>query len=115
MGEKGELYMSRLASFLVASAVAFVCVASSQAASDRAVLRGSAPPWANSHNLVGSASPGEAVGFRVYLGWRDAAGAEAFARSVSRPGRSAYRQYLTPARSEEHTSELQSPDHLVCR
>src|SRR5258708_18219044 len=23
--------------------------------------------------------------------------------------------YLTMARSEEHTSELQSPDHLVCR
>src|SRR5438552_6909563 len=22
---------------------------------------------------------------------------------------------LTPSRSEEHTSELQSPDHLVCR
>src|SRR5258708_12405945 len=24
-------------------------------------------------------------------------------------------RYLTKARSEEHTSELQSPDHLVCR
>src|SRR5258708_14940576 len=24
-------------------------------------------------------------------------------------------QYHLPARSEEHTSELQSPDHLVCR
>src|SRR5258708_17894158 len=25
------------------------------------------------------------------------------------------RTYLSAARSEEHTSELQSPDHLVCR
>src|SRR5258708_16564983 len=25
------------------------------------------------------------------------------------------RQALIPGRSEEHTSELQSPDHLVCR
>src|SRR5258708_19054838 len=24
-------------------------------------------------------------------------------------------QEISPARSEEHTSELQSPDHLVCR
>src|SRR5258708_19622982 len=26
-----------------------------------------------------------------------------------------YWQFGTPHRSEEHTSELQSPDHLVCR
>src|SRR5207244_9177805 len=25
------------------------------------------------------------------------------------------RHHLSPKRSEEHTSELQSPDHLVCR
>src|SRR5207244_8845403 len=28
---------------------------------------------------------------------------------------SAHGQRADPARSEEHTSELQSPDHLVCR
>src|SRR5207244_11543341 len=28
---------------------------------------------------------------------------------------SAFTSVLTLARSEEHTSELQSPDHLVCR
>src|SRR5258708_16002691 len=27
----------------------------------------------------------------------------------------AFRQWLSGKRSEEHTSELQSPDHLVCR
>src|SRR5258708_23560896 len=26
-----------------------------------------------------------------------------------------FRRNISPARSEEHTSELQSPDHLVCR
>src|SRR5438876_1931794 len=26
-----------------------------------------------------------------------------------------HREHLVPARSEEHTSELQSPVHLVCR
>src|SRR5258708_29213701 len=29
--------------------------------------------------------------------------------------RSALREFYPAARSEEHTSELQSPDHLVCR
>src|SRR5438552_7836315 len=30
-------------------------------------------------------------------------------------GRARYRGGPSPRRSEEHTSELQSPDHLVCR
>src|SRR5258708_13689101 len=37
---------------------------------------------------------------------------------VSRPLCSSHAMYSSPARkgrSEEHTSELQSPDHLVCR
>src|SRR5258708_27729228 len=32
-----------------------------------------------------------------------------------RPDRRAARHGAKPCRSEEHTSELQSPDHLVCR
>src|SRR5438552_11678323 len=32
-----------------------------------------------------------------------------------RPGRPAIPDDHRPERSEEHTSELQSPDHLVCR
>src|SRR5258708_21508135 len=35
-------------------------------------------------------------------------------QQVLHPG-SAARQLADPLRSEEHTSELQSPDHLVCR
>src|SRR5258708_10170449 len=39
------------------------------------------------------------------------------ARRVDHPGRRVGDQLveLVGARSEEHTSELQSPDHLVCR
>src|SRR5258708_28903332 len=38
--------------------------------------------------------------------------------STPRARAAAFRQWaprMTPSRSEEHTSELQSPDHLVCR
>src|SRR5258708_11638280 len=34
---------------------------------------------------------------------------------VSTPSGQKYTWRNTPIRSEEHTSELQSPDHLVCR
>src|SRR5258708_11129201 len=34
--------------------------------------------------------------------------------SLGRSGKSAARSRSTAPRSEEHTSELQSPDHLVC-
>src|SRR5258708_26945464 len=39
------------------------------------------------------------------------------ARNRARPIQSAWRGFgrATCGRSEEHTSELQSPDHLVCR
>jgi subtilase family serine protease len=60
------------------------------------VLHGSAPSWANSKNSVGAADPNSNVGFRVYLGWNNAAGAEALARAVSNPRSAQYRQYLTP-------------------
>src|SRR5258708_15025702 len=35
-----------------------------------------------------------------------------FASKCGSPSRS---KFAVPTRSEEHTSELQSPDHLVCR
>src|SRR3990170_7845391 len=37
------------------------------------------------------------------------------ARRRTRSGRTRSDARPTPPRSEEHTSELQSPDHLVCR
>ena len=62
----------------------------------RVTLQGSAPPWANSRNLAGATDPGADIGFRVYLAWKDPAGAEALARAVSDPSSSSYGKYLTP-------------------
>jgi subtilase family serine protease len=58
-------------------------------------LHGSAPAWANSKNYAGAADPNDAVGFRVYLGWKDSSAAEAFAHAVSDPSSPSYGQYLT--------------------
>src|SRR6266516_243629 len=59
-------------------------------------LHGSAPAWANSKNYVGAADANAYIGFRVYLGWQNASGAEALARAVSDPHSTQYGQYLTP-------------------
>jgi subtilase family serine protease len=59
-------------------------------------VHGSAPPWANSQNLVGAADPGGSVGFRVYLGWINPTAAESLAKAVSDPGNAAYGRYLSP-------------------
>ncbi len=66
------------------------------AASGHAVLHGSAPAWANSRNFTGGTDPNGSVGFRVYLGWKNAAAAETFALAVSDPTSAQYRQYVTP-------------------
>src|SRR5215469_10982123 len=75
------------------------CLAGSvQAAApaSRTVLNGSAPPWAKSSNYVSSTDGSTDVGFRVYLGWTDPAGAAALAMAVSDPSSSSYGHYLTP-------------------
>src|SRR5258708_20718930 len=55
--------------------------------------------------------------FRSARSWRGAPrGARDRGRgSPARADRRAGRTTRVPDRSEEHTSELQSPDHLVCR
>jgi subtilase family serine protease len=99
--------MSRLVSILAAIAVLVFGVAAGQAASsDRAVLHGSAPAWANSHNVAGTADPASSVGFRVYLGWKN--GAEAFARSVSDPRSASYGHYLSPAQFHQQFAPSQA-------
>ena len=62
----------------------------------RATLAGSVPGWAKAANLVGTADSSAAIDIRVYLGWKDPAGAEALARMVSDPHSPSYGQYLTP-------------------
>jgi subtilase family serine protease len=63
---------------------------------NRVTLRGSKPSWATPHNYAGAANSSDRLGFRVYLGWTNPAGAEALARAVSDPHSPSYHQYLTP-------------------
>lgn len=62
----------------------------------RSALNGSVPPWATSANVKGATPSTDAVGFRVYLGLRNSANAEAMARAVTDPSSSSYRQFMTP-------------------
>jgi subtilase family serine protease len=70
---------------------------SSVDAASRSIVRGTTPSWATTKALVGHASSTQTVGFRLYLGWRNAAAAEALAKAVSDPKSASYRQFLSPA------------------
>src|SRR4051794_26251335 len=63
----------------------------------RSRLAGTKPSWATSKALVGHARSTQTVGFRLYLGWRDAGAAAALAQAVSNPKSSSYGHFLTPA------------------
>jgi subtilase family serine protease len=88
---------STLVRCLLPLLVSGACLAgSAQAApSARAVLNGSAPPWATKANFVATTDRTTDVGFRVYLGWADPAGAAAMAAAVSDPKSASYGHYLT--------------------
>src|SRR5689334_21216831 len=60
--------------------------AASAAPSQRATLTGSVPSWAASSAFKGAAAGSDAVGFRVYLGWRGGDAAANYATAVSTPG-----------------------------
>ena len=66
------------------------------APSSRATLTGNAPPWATSSNFKSPANGSDNIGFRVYLGWNNAAGLAPLIASVSTPGGASYGKYLTP-------------------
>src|SRR5215218_9060761 len=70
---------------LAATALLVVGAGAADASGGRSTLVGSAPSWANKGNFVGAADSNSPVGFRVYLGWRNQAGAEAAAKAVSDP------------------------------
>src|SRR5436305_4350684 len=94
-GESMKVTPTRLVASLLAVQIAIVsCVA---LADPLLKLQGSAPPWANSSNFAGAADPNENIGFRVYLTWNNADGAQALAQAVSDPRSAQYGQYLTPA------------------
>ncbi len=82
--------------FLVVLLMTATLPSSAAFAAGTTPLHGSAPAWANSANFAGAADPNGDVGFRVYLGWNNAAAAEALARAVSDPNSPSYAQYLTP-------------------
>src|SRR5260370_9979584 len=67
------------------------------AKSRRSTLKGSKPSWAKPSNYLTGADASTQLGFRMYLGWNNANGAEALARAVSDPHSKSYRHYLTPA------------------
>ncbi|MCL4562176.1 MAG: S53 family peptidase [Chloroflexi bacterium] len=81
--------------------------------SGNTTLHGSAPAWANSKNLTGPADPQSAIGFRVYLGWQNAAAAEAFAQSVSDPNSPMYGKYLTSAQFRQKFAPSQAEVNAV--
>jgi subtilase family serine protease len=101
--------LSALAAVTVlGSACAITASGAAHAAAGKAVLAGSIPAWANSKNLVGSADPSTDVGFRVYLGWNNAAAVASLAAAVSDPGSASYRQYLTPAQFRQQFAPSQA-------
>ena len=81
----------------VVAALAWAASTGSAGAAGKVTLKGSHPAWAQSKHFVGAADTSGAVDFRVYLGWKDAAGAEALANAVSDPRSASYRQFLSPA------------------
>jgi subtilase family serine protease len=77
-------------------------------ANSSATLHGSRPGWAKQGNLVGAADKAGRVGFRVYLGWNDEAGAAALAKAVSDPSSSSYGRYLTPTEFHKRFAPTQA-------
>jgi subtilase family serine protease len=85
---------------------AVVAAGATAAPSPRATLAGSVPPWAKSSSFKGSTAGTDAVGFRVYLGWRgDAAAAATNAVKTH--------QYLTPAQFRQQFAPSQSDVNAV--
>jgi subtilase family serine protease len=98
---------------VVCAAIAAIAATTSAAASPRATLAGSVPSWATASNFKSAAASTDSVGFRVYLGWRNAAQAEALARAVSDPASSSYGQYVTPGQFRQQFAPTQSDVNAV--
>jgi subtilase family serine protease len=93
---------------LVTALLALFVAGAGAAPSSRATLSGSVPGWASSAAFKSAASPTAPVNFRVYLGWRDAAAAEALAKAVSDPASPSYGKYLTPAQFRQRFAPSQA-------
>jgi subtilase family serine protease len=92
--------MRRSLPIAVAVALAIAMVSSSGLsvlAGSRTALAGSVPAWAKSNKRVGPAASSTKVDFRVYLPWRNANAAAAYALSASTAGSQDFGKFLTPS------------------
>ncbi len=95
-------------SALAIALAASLAVISVHASSGNSILKGSAPSWANSKNYKGAADPTADIGFRVYLGWNNAAGLASFVQSVSDPHSASYGHYLSPQQFRQQYAPTQA-------
>jgi subtilase family serine protease len=107
-GEKRMRRVKLVMAALAATALLVVGAAAADASGGRSTLVGSAPSWANKGNFVGAADPSGPVGFRVYLGWRNQAGAEAAAKAVSDPTSPSYGKPLSPSAFRQQFAPTQA-------
>jgi len=84
------------AAFAAAALLLLVPSAFANPGNGRSALSGSVPPWATAANYKSATPSDDAVGFRVYLGLRNADQAEALAKGVSDPASSSFHKFLTP-------------------
>ncbi len=95
--------------------VAAFAVADVAQAAGRRALPGSVPGWAKTSARSTDAPKTDRVGFRVYLGWRDAAAAQQLATTVSTPGSATYGQFLTPQQFRSRFAPAQADVSAVRR
>jgi subtilase family serine protease len=104
---------------VAAAAVAGILIAGlaggtvSAAPSGRATMSGQVPAWAKVANFKSATAGTERLGFRVYLGWSDPAGAAAFATAVSNPKSASYGKYLSPAQFRQRYSRSKAQVQAV--
>ncbi|HSC72773.1 MAG TPA: S53 family peptidase [Gaiellaceae bacterium] len=96
------------AAFAAVSLLLLVPSAFADPGNGRSALNGSVPPWATSANFKGATPSGDSVGFRVYLGLRNADQAEALAKAVSDPSSSSFHKFLTPGQFNNTFSPTQA-------
>jgi subtilase family serine protease len=100
--------VTALAAVTALFAMGLGSTANAASGNGKSTLAGSAPSWASKGNYVGAADPDGSVGFRVYLGWRNRAGAEALARAVSDPKSPSYGRYVSPASFRQQFAPAQA-------
>jgi subtilase family serine protease len=93
----------------VALTVAFAAAGATGAdAASRSTIPGSQPSWATSKALKSAAPSTDVVHARVYLPWRNQSALDALAQSVSTPGSSSYRHFLSAQQFQKQFAPAQS-------